>query len=499
MFTLTLSEHLSRREVEAATGLPRSTVSEYVKRAERAGLTWPLPQELDDGALEALLFPPPRPASDRRPQPAWGEVAKELRRKGVTLELLWHEYREVHPDGYGYSQFCHLFRAWQAKTDVVMRQDHRAGEKAFCDFSGLRLPIYDARTAAVAFDAELYVCCLGASSFTYAEAVRSQGLADWIGASVHAVEYFGGAPAIWVPDNLRSAVTTANRYEPLVNVTFDEFAAHYAMAVIPARPYKPRDKAKVEAAVLMAQRWILAVLRTQRFTSLAAANAAIAECLERLNDKPFKKLAGSRRSLYEALDRPALRPLPHDPYRYGRFKHARAGIDYHVEVERHYYSVPYQLATRQLLVRIGESSVEVFSQSKRVASHLRSHSPGHTTDPAHMPESHRRHAEWTPERIIAWAAATGPNCARVVEGILARRRHPEQGYRSCLGIIRLAKRYGADRLEAACGRALHYRAFSYRSIDSMLVHGLDHQPLPTNEPVRAHPRHRNLRGADYYR
>lgn len=365
---LTLEEQLSRREVAAATGLPRSTVAEYVKRAERAELTWPLPEELDDVAVEALLFPPPRPASDRRPQPAWGEVATELRRKGVTLELLWHEYRMVHPDGYGYSQFCHLFRAWQAKADVVMRQDHRAGERAFCDFSGMRLPIYDARTGAVGFEAELYVCCLGASSFTYARAVRSQGLADWIGASVHAVEYFGGAPAIWVPDNLRSAVTQADRYEPLVNVTFDEFASHYAMAVIPARPYKPRDKAKVEAAVLMAQRWILAVLRTQRFTSLAAANVAIEECLERLNSRPFKKLPGSRRQLYETLDRPALRPLPAEPYRYGRWKHARAGIDYHVDVDRHYYSVPYQLASSKLLVRIGESSIEVFHRSKRVAS-----------------------------------------------------------------------------------------------------------------------------------
>ena len=277
---LTLVEGLSLRDVAAATGLPRSTVAEYVKRADRAGLSWPLPEEHDDGSLESLLFPPPRPSNSRRPQPSWGEVAKELRRKGVTLELLWPEYRQLHPDGYGYSQFCHLFRAWQAKTDVVMRQDHRAGEKAFCDFSGLRLPIYDQMSGVVAFQAELYVCCLGASSFTFAEAVRTQGLPDWIGASVHAVEYFGGAPAIWVPDNLRAAVTSANRYEPLINVTFDEFAAHYDMAVIPTRPYKPRDKAKVEAAVLMAERWILAVLRKQRFTSLAEANAAIAECLE---------------------------------------------------------------------------------------------------------------------------------------------------------------------------------------------------------------------------
>jgi len=303
-----------------------------------------------------------------------------------------------------------------------------------------------------------------------------------------------------VCDNLRSGVTRPHRYEPDVNATYQEMAAHYNIAIIPTRTYKPRDKAKVEAGVLLAERWIIARLRHRHFTSLAEANAAIAECVEQLNARPFKKLDGSRRSLFEALDRPALRPLPPERYEFATWKRAKVNIDYHIEADHHYYSVPYQLVGKTVEVRSSAGTIEVFYSSKRVASHLRSFlRHKHTTDPAHMPESHRRYAQWTPSRIVNWAAATGPSTAKLIEEILASRPHPEQGFRSALGVIRLADRYGKERLEAACKRALHLRAYSYRSVQSILAHGLDKQPLPAPRPGRGHPRHHNVRGSTYYR
>lgn len=497
---LAFGEGLSRRQVSLSTGIPVTTLSEHLGRAKAAGIGWPLPEEMDDAALEAALFPPPAPSTVRRPLPDWSYLHKELKRKAVTMQLLWIEYRTEHPDGLAYSQFCNLYTAWRKKVDVVMRQHHRAGEKMFVDFPGMKIPIYDRSSGAVVFEAELFVCCLGASSYTYAEALRSQELLHWVTGHIHALEFFNGAPEISVCDNLRSGVTKAHRYEPDVNLTYQEFAEHYSMAVIPARPYKSRDKAKVEAAVLMAERWIIAVLRNRRFCSLAEANLAIAECLEALNARPFKKMDGSRKELFEALDRPALRPLPLERYQFAYWKKARVNIDYHVEIERHWYSVPYQLAGEVVYTRTSSSTVEVFYKSRRVASHRRSFVRyGHTTDPAHMPEAHRRHAQWTPSRIVAWAKKTGPKTAELVAGILERRRHPEQGYRAALGIMRLAERHGAERCEAACARALHMGAYSYGSVESILAHNLDKEPLPETRPVRVHPHHRNVRGGSYYR
>jgi transposase len=497
---LTYSEGLSRRQVSAATGVPVTTLVEHLGRARAAGLSWPLPDDMDDAALEAALFPPTAPSTVRRPLPDWGHVHTELKRKGVTLQLLWLEYREQHPDGLGYSQFCNHYVAWRRVADVVMRQHHRAGEKMFVDFPGATIPIYDRASATVAFAAELFVCCLGASSYTYAEALRSQELVHWVTGHVHALEFFGGAPEISVSDNLRSAVTRADRYEPDVNLTYQEFAEHYGMAVIPTRPRKPRDKAKVEAAVVMAERWIIAVLRNRRFCSLAEANEAVAECVAAINARPFKKMDGSRAELFDALERPALRPLPPDRYQFATWRKAKVNIDYHVEADRHYYSVPYQLAGSEVYVRTSAAVVEVFYKSRRVASHLRSFvRHGHTTDPAHMPEAHRRHAEWTPSRIVAWADRTGPATGALVAGILERRRHPEQGYRSALGIIRLADRHGPERVEAACARALRLGAYAYKSVASILAHNLDREPLPEQRPARSHPHHRNVRGAAYYR
>ena len=497
---LTFGEGLSRRQVSLSLDVPFTTVADHVNRARAAGLAWPLPDDLDDAGLEARLFPPVVPSNVQRPLPDWAYIHTELRKKGVTLQLLWVEYREANPDGLGYSQFANLYRQWRRHVDVVMRQHHRAGEKLFVDFAGMTIPIYEPTRTTVAFNAQLFVAVLGASSYLFAEALRSQALEHWVTGNVDALESFGGAPEIVVPDNLKSAVTTAHRYEPDINATFQEMAAHYAMAVVPARPYRPRDKAKAEAGVQLAERWIIARLRHRRFTSLAEANVAIAECTDVINHRRFKKMDGSRAELFERLDRPALRPLPTERYEFATWRQARVNIDYHVELERHYYSVPYQLAGRQLDVRATQRTLEVFFNAKRVASHPRSHvRHGFTTDPAHMPESHRRHAQWTPSRIIAWAERTGPAAAGLVAGILERRPHPEQGYRAALGIIRLADRYGMERTEAACARALAMSSFSYRSVQSILQHNLDRQPLPTHEATRPTPMHRNVRGPSYYR
>jgi transposase len=496
---LCLAEGLSPRQAGIATGLPRTTVRRYVERAAEVGLGWPLPPDLDDRALEERLYgraaPPP---SEQRPMPDWPLVHRELRRKSVTLALTWAEYRAGCPDGFGYTWFTQHYRAWAGRLDVVLRQDHRAGEKLFLDFAGQTIPIVDALTGEV-WQAQLFVAVLGASNYTYAEATVSQAELCWTAAHVNAFEFMVGAPAILVPDNLKAGVTRPHRYEPDLNAAYAELAAHYGCAIIPARPYKPRDKAKVETGVLIAERWILAALRNRTFFSLAEANRAIRERVAWLNNRPFKKLEGSRASLFAELDRPALRPLPPVPYEYATWKRATVSIDYHVEYERHYYSVPYALVGERADVRASARTIEVFVRGRRVASHLRSSVVGrHTTESAHMPESHRRHLEWTPGRLVAWGEQTGPATGALVAAILRSRPHPEQGFRSCLGIFRLGRRHGPVRIEAACARALAVGALSYRSIDSILRAGLDRAPLPEPAPVRATRDHPNVRGPGYY-
>ncbi len=496
---LVLGEGRSRRQVGAVVGLPYTTVTDYVARAQRAGVGWPLPEDLDDTALEARLFPSLTVAELLRPLPDWGVVHRELRRKGVTLQLLHLEYKERQPDGYQYTQFVELYRRWERRVDVVMRQPHKAGEKCFVDWAGQTLPIVDAETGAIS-EAQLFIAVMGGSSFTFADVFPSQEMPHWISGHVNAVEYFGACPELWVCDNLKTGVTRPCRYEPDIHRTYEEFAAHYHGAILPARVRKPRDKAKAEAGVLLAERWLLASLRNITFFDCATARAAIRERLDRLNGRPFQKLDGSRRSVFEELERPVMRPLPAQRFEYADWKVATVNIDYHVEVERHYYSVPYQLVHERCDVRLAATVVEIFLRGRRVASHVRGYKRGgYTTDPAHMPESHRRYREWTPGRILNWAAETGPATAQVAKYILDHRPHPEQGFRSCLGIIRLGRRYGSERVEAACRRALALQAYSYRSVESILKSGLDAQPLPASPPRLPVRRHDNLRGPAYYR
>ena len=492
---------LGQRQVARSLNLSPSTVAEYRRRAALAGLTWPLPEGLDDTALEQRVFPPrdSRPAH-LRPLPVWAEVHAELkRRQGVTLALLWEEYKSAHPEGLQYSRFCDHYRAWSGRLDLVMRQTHRAGEKLFVDWAGHTVAVIDRATGELR-PAQIFVAVLGASSYTYAEATWTQALPDWIGAHTRTLEFLGGAPEIVVPDNPKTGIDRACRYEPDVNVTYAEWATHYGVAVIPARVRKPRDKAKVEVGVQVVERWVLAALRNRTFFSLGELNAAIATLRERINQRPFKKLPGSRASQFETLDRPALRPLPATAYVFAEWSKARVHIDYHVEVDHHYYSVPHPLVGRELHARASAHTVEVFHQGTRVASHLRSHAKGrHTTLAEHMPEAHRRYAEWTPERLVRWAAKTGPATARAAEAILGARPHPEQGFRACQGLIRLGKSYGEARLEAACARALATGPVSYRRVADILKAGLDRQgalALPeTTAPGLAHD---NLRGPDYY-
>jgi transposase len=489
----------SAREVARSLGVARSTVGEYLRRAQAVGIGWPLPEGLNETELERRLFPPAVPPSRGvRPEPDWAEVHRDLRGKGVTLSLLWEEYKATCPDGYRYSWFCERYREWAGRLDLVMRQGHRAGEKLFVDYAGQTVDVVHRATGEVRA-AQIFVAVLGASNYTYAEATWTQGLADWVGSHVRAFAYFGGAPQILVPDNLTSGVTRPHRYEPLPNATYREMASGYGCAIIPARVRRPRDKAKAEVGVQVVERWILARLRHRTFFSLAELNAAIAEELERLNARPFKKLPGSRRSLFEEVDRPALKPLPQRPYEYAEWSLSRVHIDYHVEVDSHYYSVPYRLVGQQLEVRRTAGVVEIFHKGVRVASHVRSfRKGGYTTLKEHMPAAHRAHAEWTPERLVRWAKKTGEATAELTGAILSRRVHPQQGFRSCLGLMRLGKTHGPDRLEAACRRALVIGATSYRSVESILKNGLDRAAPPHASnpgPIVQHP---NVRGAEYF-
>jgi len=490
----------SNKQIAKSCNIARSTVREYLRRAQSAGLSWPLDRDLDDSGLENLLFPiKPVIPSYQRQMPPMDYLFQEMKKKGVTLQLLWYEYKETNPDGYQYSQFCHLYRQWVKKLDVTLRQEHRAGEKLFVDYAGQSFSIINRATGEI-INAYIFIATLGASNYTFAEASLRQDLPSWINAHVHAFEFFDGVTEILVPDNTKTGIKHPCRYEPDINPTYQDLADHYDTTVIPARPGRPRDKAKVESAVLVAERWILAALRNHQFFSLAQLNKAIREKLRDLNSRKFNKLNTNRRTLYETIDKPALKPLPVHRFEYAEWKKLMVNVDYHVEVEHHYYSVPHQLVKKQVDVRITSHTVEVLFKNRRVASHKRSYQQGSfTTLPEHMPKSHQRYLEWTPSRIIKWAANNGPHTEKLVTRIMENRPHPEQGFRSSLGIIRLAKHYDPQRLENACARALRIKGYSYKTVKSILKNGLDQQTLLFDQAdQRRSPDHQNIRGKHYY-
>src|SRR3954470_13921745 len=464
----------SERVIAQSLGIGRTAVGEYIRRAAVIGITWPVPDELDDAALERKLFAPAgyNPPQSK-PLPDWADVHAELRRRRVTLALLWQDYRGQHPDGYGYSRFCDLYGEWRRGVTATMRQTHVAGEKLFVDFAGDTVPVFDVTTGEER-RAHVFVAVLGASNYTYAEARWSEGLADWVGAHLNALAFLGGTPRLLVCDNLRAGVTAACRYEPGINRTYQEMAAHYGAAVLPTRVRRPRDKAKVEVAVLIVQRFILARLRHRRFLSLGELNEAIREVLGDLNARLMRRLGASRREFFVTIDRPARQPLAPEPYAYAEWRRCRVAPDYHIEVHGHFYSVPSRLIREVVEARITDTTIEVFHAGQRVAAHPRSAlRRRHTTTPEHMPSAHRRYADWTPVRIRSFAERVGPGTAALVETIMRTKPHPEQGFRACLGILQLAKSYGEVRLEAACQRGLTIGARTYGSIASILKTGLD--------------------------
>ncbi len=495
---------LGQRGIAQALNLGLGTVSTYLQRARQAGITWPLPEEMDERTLGRLLFPSQPATGQRRfSEPDYPNIHQELKRKGVTKQLLWQEYRQQHPDdGYSYAQYCHRYRVWLGDQQRSMRQLHRAGEKLFVDYCGPTMEVVNPDTGEVR-QAQVFVAVLGASNYTFACASWSQKSEDWLNAHAKAFEFFGGVPEIVVPDNLKSAVRKTHRYEPDINPSYQQLAAHYQTAIVPARPYKPKDKAKAEVAVQIVERWIMARLRHQTFFTLASLNQAIRFLLEDLNQRPFKKLPGTRLSQFNQLDKPALSPLPVQPYQYTEIKQARVHIDYHVEYDKHYYSVPHHLVKQVVELQASDNTVAIYSHGKRVACHPRSNRQGaHSTCSEHMPRAHRAMMEWSPERFLSWAGDIGKETREVVNHLLAQKRHREQSYRRILALLSNAKKYGRDRLNKACGRALLINSPTRSSVESILKQGLDQVPMeaPCNtEPEELNlDHHENVRGEDYY-
>ena len=495
---------LSPRQTALAMGVSRGAVLRCLDRFRKSGLPYPLPDGLPDLELEARLYPSGvLTAHSRKPQLTQEDCAaihRELSRPGVTLQLLWEGYREENPQGLGYSWFCEQYGRYRKSLSVSFRNSYKGGEMSFLDYSGKRADIVDRETGEVR-QVELFVYCWGASNFTYWEFSESQKTLDFLGSQARALAYFGCVPRVSVPDNLKSAVTAPCRFEPELNLSYERFAEHYGTTILPARVRHPKDKAKVEGAVRLAQRWLLGRLRDRTFFSLAELNAAAHELLQAFNAKVMKGYGKSRRQLFEELDRQSALPLPEAPYELGIWKRpVRLGIDYHLEIDGNFYSAPFALKGRILAVKLSEHLVEIFHGMERVASHRRLQGKRrHATLKEHMPESHRQYVEWNSERILSWAEKVGPSAHALAEAMLLARRHPQQAYRSILGITRLEKNYGRERLESACALALRYNLLSYKAVADILKNGRDKGPTGERAPSRrAAPPHENIRGAVYY-
>lgn len=491
---------LSARQVAAALGISKTTVSDIAMYARDAGVDWALARTLSDDELQARLYPPPRPRTSTRHEPDFAVLHQELKRPGVTLQLLWEEYSASAGEAaYRYSAFCGKYRTWAKSLKRSMRQIHPGGERLFVDYAGQTVPVVDAGTGEIR-RAQVFVAVLGASNYTYACATWQQTAADWVGAIIATLTFIGGVPRLLVPDQPRALIANPDAYEPVTARLMQELGEHYGVAVLPARPARPQDKAKVEVGVQVVERWILARMRHRRFFSLVELNRAIAQLLVDLNQRPFKRLPGCRVQAFAALDAPALKPLPATPMVLARFKPARVNIDYHVAFEGHYYSVPHQHVNAVVELRITADTLEVLLRRQRIAAHaLNHHAGGFTTVAEHMPASHRAHRQWTPAKLIGWGERIGAATAAVVRWQMEHRAHPEQGYRSCLGLMRLAREYGDERLEAACARAQSIRAPNYRSVKSILASGLDrHSSDLLSASGASMPAHDNVRGPGYY-
>ena len=488
---------LSHRQIAASLSIGAGTVSVYVQKARVAGLSWPLPEEMTEALLQERFFGIRllKPMTKALPEPNWSYIVKERCRKGVTLQLLWKEYSETHSKGLSYSQFCRHYQSLQKQLDPVMRFTHKAGENCFVDYAGLTLSFVESSTGA-SLTAQIFVACLGASNYTYVEASRSQSLRDWLMAHVHLFTFLGGVPQNCVPDNLKAGVSKAHRYDPEINLSYQHFAEYYGVAILPARAYKPRDKAKVENAVLHVERHILAPLRDRTFTSLAEINQAILPLLTAYNTKPFQKIEGSRLSLFEGLEKPALKALPATAYEWTEWREAKVHLDYHIVYEKHYYSVPYTLIGKLLKVRATSTTIECYHDLKRVALHPRLHLEAYSTLQAHMPIAHQHQSQGSVEDFLHQAKRVGPQTQAYLEALIYHRAFPQQSFRACQGILRLGKHYGVARLEKASEKALALGAYRYKDIEAFLRNGLEEGPSTfLSTPL---PLHENIRGRDYY-
>ena len=497
---------LSNRCIARSCSISHSTVGEYISRFEESGLSWPLPSGLDESSLESRLFPlasmVKENVTDREPD--WQMVHEELRKKGVTLLLLWREYVSENPEGYKYSRFCDLYKQWKKKLQVSMRQNHRAGEKMFVDYCGQTVEIRNSSGTTVS-EAQIFVAVLGASNYIFAEAHNKQDIVHWLGGHIRGFEFFGGVPEVVVPDNLKSGVKSPCRYEPVLNPSYHDMAKHYEVAVIPARVRKPKDKSKAEVGVQVVQRWILAVLRKRTFFSLHELNQAIKELLVDLNNREMKHLGKSRRELYESLEKPMLRSLPREPYNFWEWKKVKVPPDYHVKFDNNYYSVPSRYVQKSVDIRANQHLVEIYFKDKVIAYHKRSYEKNFVlTEVKHMPQRHRVIAEVNGQHLMNWSEKVGPHTTSVIDHLLSSEMHPEQTYRKCLGVLRLGGRYGEERLEAACKRVLHFGVATYKGIEAVLKNGCDKLPLPRvetdkeKEPLPTHLHHENIRGSHYY-
>ena len=493
---------LSMRSIATSLNLSVGVVNKYINRALKSNISWPLPNGMNEKALSELLKSVPGQPNQSSAAMAidFIKIHQELSRKGVTLQLLWDEYQCEQETPLSYSRYCHHYRIYKKSLKRSMRQTHKAGDKVFIDYSGVRFNIIDPETNDIRA-AEIFAGVLGASKYTFAEATWSQQLPDFLSSQRRMFEFFGGTPALVVPDNLRSAISKSCRYDPDINPTYAQFIEHYGTAVLPARPYRPQDKSSVESGVQVVQRWILARLRHQTFVGLAELNAAIAQLLKTLNQKPFQKLPGCRESVFLEMDKPALKPLPLEAYHYRQYKSSRAGIDYHITLNGHYYSVPHQYCGELIDLWFNQHTVECYFKGERIAMHLYSSLSGQSTITHHMPTGHRIQSQQSKERFMRWASQIGIHTAIVVKKILDEKSHPEQAYRSCLGLLRLSKTYGEKRLEQACSYGVHQGAYSRKSIHSILKNKLDQLAAVPDSPLDVHLSisvHENIRGSQYY-
>jgi transposase len=488
---------LSQQAISRSLQIARSTVQDYLSRSAGSQKSWTDLKDISNEQLEALLFPNPPASVKEQTLPDWEQIHKEYHSKSyVTMLVLWQEYIQMHPGGYSYSRFCVYYRAWAKRHKVYMHQRYVGGEKLFVDYSGKKPHIRDL-TSGEDREVDLLVMAWGASQFIYAEGQESQRLPDWMMGHRRGYEYFGCAPHIEVDDNLKSAVSKACRYDPDVNITFAEFAQHYGVAIVPARPRKPKDKPKVENAVLIVQRWILACLRNRIFYSLAELNKAIRELVDKINDRPMQHLKKSRRELFLELDKPNALPLPAQPFEYREWSHPTVGFDYHVQVDGNYYSTPWTLASQKVAVRLMENTVEIIYKGDRVALHERSRANHqYTTIAEHMPPAHQKYLEWTPARLFKWAEDIGTSTQQLVEKVIKTKFHPQQGFRPSMGILSLSKTYGNDRLEAACRIALTFNFLRVQQISDLLKNGRDKQPM--QQPTLTVNNKDNIRGRAYY-